>query len=50
MNKYLPIHTVVLGLDQLPIEMKDRMYDQDLDKLSMYGQIISHLLIEQTPY
>ena len=45
MNKYLPIHTAVLGLYQSSIEMKDRTNDLGQDKLSTYGQDDLHLLI-----
>jgi hypothetical protein len=38
MNKDLLRHTVVLVQLQFPIEMKDRMHVQDLDKLFAYGQ------------
>ena len=45
MNKYLPRHIAVLDRIQSSIGMKDRIHDQDLDKLSMYGQDDLHLLI-----
>jgi hypothetical protein len=45
MNKDLSIHTVGWVQFQFAIEMKDRIHDQDLDKLSTYGQDDLHLLI-----
>ena len=38
MNKCPSKHTAVLDLHQLFIGMKERMNDQDSDKLSTYGQ------------
>ena len=38
MNKYLPRHIVVADPCQSSIQMKDRKYAQDLDKLSTYDQ------------
>ena len=45
MNKYLPRHIVVLDPCQSSIQMKDRKYAQDLDKLSTYDQDDLHLLV-----
>ena len=45
MSKDPSEHTVVLDRDQFAIEMKDRMYDQDSDRLLMYDQGVLHLLI-----
>ena len=45
MNKCPSKHTAVLALHQLFIGMKERMNDQDSDKLSTYGQDDLHLLI-----
>ena len=45
MNKDLSKHTAVLDLHQLFIGMKERMNDQDSDKLSTYGQDVLHLLV-----
>ncbi len=45
MNKCPSKHTVVFDLHQLFIGMKERMNDQDSDKLSTYGQDVLHLLV-----
>ena len=46
MNKGLLKHMVVLVLQQtLPVRMRDRMHDQDLDMLSMYGLDVFYLLV-----
>jgi hypothetical protein len=38
MHTDLPIHMVVSVQQTSTIQMRDKMYDQDLDTLSMYGQ------------
>jgi hypothetical protein len=45
MSKDLPRHIAVLDRIQFSIGMKDRIHDQDSDKLSTYGQDDLHLLI-----
>ena len=45
MNKDLSKHTALLGLHQLSIGMKDRIYDQGLDILLIYDQDVLHLLV-----
>ena len=45
MNKDLLKHTVLLDPCQSSIQMKDRTYAQDLDKLSTYGQDDLYLLV-----
>ena len=45
MSKNPSEHTVVLDRNQFAIELKDRMYDQDSDRLLMYDQGVLHLLI-----
>jgi hypothetical protein len=45
MSKDPSKHTALLDLDQFAIEMKDRMYDQDLDMLSTYDQNDPILLV-----